>query len=424
MSTRRAPSRIIPRAFPGIKPDEIEELIANSQIHSYAPGAILCRENAVEDRFYLILEGDVEVTKRISSTETRLLAILSPGDFFGEMGLIHNAPRNATVTAKSALTTLELEKPAFDRVLHKSSSMAMAMFSEVSNRLRQINEETVKAYQKLAEQELRAQAHPGSMRTAHPKPELTYKKHALIIGNNTYEDSRLAQLKTPEADVNELVKILKHPKIGGFEEVLALVNKASYEIEEHLADFCSKRTRDDLMLVYFSGHGILDAEGRLFLAARNTRSDWPRGRAISSQALTDHMDSSSSKRQVLILDCCHSGAFHRGAKGVIGEKAITESTFEGKGYGRVVLTATDATQYAWENDQIIGQANNSVFTHFLIEGLRSGAADRDKDGWITVDELYDYVYQQIVGNSLKQTPGRWSYRQQGKFFLASNPYFE
>src|SRR5512138_2991444 len=134
MPTRRAPSRIIPRAFPGIRPDEIEELIMNSQVHSYAPGAVLCRENAVEDRFYMILEGDVEVTKNINNNEVRLLQTLSAGDFFGEMALIHNAPRAATVTAKSHLTTLELDKAAFDKVLHRSSSIAMAMISEIGNR--------------------------------------------------------------------------------------------------------------------------------------------------------------------------------------------------------------------------------------------------------------------------------------------------
>ncbi len=165
MTTQRAPSRIIPRAFPGIRPDEIEELIANSQVQSYVPGAILCRENEIEDRFYMILEGEVEVAKVINNNESRLLKTLGPGDFFGEMALIHNAPRAATVTAKSTLTTLELDKAAFDRVLHKSTSVALAMVSEISNRLRQNDQmavddlrmrasELAEAYQKLAQQEL------------------------------------------------------------------------------------------------------------------------------------------------------------------------------------------------------------------------------------------------------------------------------
>jgi signal transduction histidine kinase len=165
MTTRRAPSRIIPRAFPGIKPDEIEELIANSSIRTYEPGTVLCRENAVEDRFYMILEGEAEVTKSINNNEVRLLKTLRPGDFFGEMALIHNAPRAANVIAKTALTALELDKAAFNRVLHNSTSIALAMVSEISNRLRQNDQmavddlrmrasELAEAYQKLAEQEL------------------------------------------------------------------------------------------------------------------------------------------------------------------------------------------------------------------------------------------------------------------------------
>src|SRR6266487_249451 len=165
MTNQRAPSRIIPRAFPGIKPNEIEELIANSRVCSYMPGVILCRENAVEDRFYMILEGEAEVTKSINNSEVRLLKTLTPGDFFGEMALIHNAPRAATVTVKTALTTLELDKASFNRALHNSSSIAMAMVSEISNRLRQNDQmavddlrmrasELAEAYQKLAEQEL------------------------------------------------------------------------------------------------------------------------------------------------------------------------------------------------------------------------------------------------------------------------------
>jgi signal transduction histidine kinase len=165
MTTQRAPSKIIPRAFPGIKLPEIEELIANSQVRTYAPGTVLCRENAIEDRFYMILEGEVEVTKNINNNETRLLKTLSPGDFFGEMALIHNAPRAATVTAKTELTTLELDKNGFDRVLHNSTSIAMAMVSEISNRLRANDQmavddiriratELANAYQKLAEQEM------------------------------------------------------------------------------------------------------------------------------------------------------------------------------------------------------------------------------------------------------------------------------
>ena len=165
MTTRRAPSKILPRAFHGIKPIEVEELIANSQVHAYAPGTVLCVENAAEDTFYVILEGEAEVTKVINQTDVRLLKTLRSGDFFGEMALIHNAPRAATVTAKTQLVALELNKESFNRVLKNSSSVAMTMVREISRRLRTNDEmavedlrlrasELAQAYQQLAEQEL------------------------------------------------------------------------------------------------------------------------------------------------------------------------------------------------------------------------------------------------------------------------------
>jgi signal transduction histidine kinase len=165
MTTKRAPSRIIPKAFPGITPDEIQELISHSQVHSYPARTVLCREDQIEKIFYMILEGEVEVTKSINRSEARLLQTLAPGDFFGEMALIHNAPRAATVTAKTDLVVLELDKESFDKVLKRSSSVALAMVHEISNRLRENDEmaiedirlrarELAQAYQKLAEQDV------------------------------------------------------------------------------------------------------------------------------------------------------------------------------------------------------------------------------------------------------------------------------
>jgi signal transduction histidine kinase len=165
MTTVRTPAKIIPRAFPGIRPDEIQEIIVNSRVRIYPPETVLCHENAIEKTFYMILEGDFEVTKMINNQDIRLLTRLTAGDFFGEMALIHNAPRAATVTSKSEVVVLELDKEGFDRVLKHSPSVSMAMVREISNRLRQNDamaiedlrvraSELAAAYQKLAEQEM------------------------------------------------------------------------------------------------------------------------------------------------------------------------------------------------------------------------------------------------------------------------------
>ncbi len=165
MTDSRSPSRIIPRAFPGITPAEVEELISKCRINSYEAGAVLCHEDRVEDTFYMILDGEAEVTKVINNKEARLLKTLTAGDFFGEMGLVHNGPRAATVTARTPLFVLELDRSGFNQVLQRSSSIAIAMVREISSRLRANDEMAVEdlrlrageladAYQKLAEQEL------------------------------------------------------------------------------------------------------------------------------------------------------------------------------------------------------------------------------------------------------------------------------
>ena len=58
MTTIRTPAKIIPRAFPGIKPEEVQEIIVNSRISTYPPETVICKENEIEFVFYMILEGE------------------------------------------------------------------------------------------------------------------------------------------------------------------------------------------------------------------------------------------------------------------------------------------------------------------------------------------------------------------------------
>ena len=244
---------------------------------------------------------------------------------------------------------------------------------------------------------------------------------ALVIGNSCYEDSGLSRLAAPDVDVRTLAAVLRDPQVGQFNEVVELRNEPSFVVRKTIARFFAQRKRDDLLLLYFSGHGIRDEQGHLYLALKDTERSLLTGTAIEAAFITAQMDRSHSKRQVLMLDCCHSGAFNHGAKAALGASVGTAAAFEGTGYGRVVLTATDSTQYAWEGDQVIGEAENSLFTHFLIQGLKTGEADRDADGTITIDELYDYVYERVVNATPRQTPGRSVYRGQGELVIAQNP---
>lgn len=159
-----SPSEVLVRAFPGIPEAEAAELITSGEVHSYPPNTILCAEDAFEATFYILLEGEVRVSKVIDLEQVRILKRLQAGDFFGEMALIHNAPRAATVTTTAPTTVLEIRKEAFDRLLRRSASMSLSMVREVSRRLRENDamaiedlrlkaSELAAAYQRLAEQD-------------------------------------------------------------------------------------------------------------------------------------------------------------------------------------------------------------------------------------------------------------------------------
>ncbi len=247
-------------------------------------------------------------------------------------------------------------------------------------------------------------------------------KYALIIGNTEYIDLGLAQLTAPGKDAEDFAQVLKDQDIGAFDNVKVLLNQLSSTVSEAIDEFFDQKKPDDLLVLYFSGHGVRDELGSLYLAVQNTIRSRLRSTAIKSDYIREVMDQSRSRRQVLILDCCNSGAVAQGTKAAAGVSIGTASAFEG-GYGRIILTASDSTQFAWEGDKVIGETDNSLFTHYLVEGLK-GDADTDGDGRITVDELYDYAYEKVRLATPKQTPSKFSTKQQGEIVLRQSTRLE
>jgi DNA-binding beta-propeller fold protein YncE len=95
-----------------------------------------------------------------------------------------------------------------------------------------------------------------------------------------------------------------------------------------------------------------------------------------------------------------------------------EAQFGGR--GRAVITASSAMEYAFEGDQLTDtrELAPSVFTSALVEGLETGDADRDQDGRVALDELYDYVYDKVRTVTPNQTPGKWTFGVQGELVIA------
>jgi hypothetical protein len=239
-------------------------------------------------------------------------------------------------------------------------------------------------------------------------------RFALIIANTEYIDPGLEQLTAPGKDAEDFARVLKDQEICAFDQVNILLNQLSSTVIEAIDEFFDQKKPDDLLVLYFSGHGVRDESGSLYLAFKNTIRSRLRSTAIKSNYIREAMDQGRSKRQVVILDCCNSGAFPQGTKAEVGGTMGMVSALQG--YGRFVLTASDATQFAWEGNQVIGETQNSLFTHFLVKGLE-GEADGDGDGRITIDELYDYAYEEISRLTPKQTPTKSISKQEGEIVL-------
>jgi len=222
--------------------------------------------------------------------------------------------------------------------------------------------------------------------------ELNYK--ALLIGNGVFQKDphNLPQLKGPKNDLRVLEQTLTHPQVGLFEQndITLLLDQPRGSVTREIERFFADSGRDDQLLFYYSGHGMLDTFNHLYLCAADTETSSLISTAISDEIINSMIRQSASSRIVIILDCCHSGRFKGGMPDNL------------RGEGRFVLTSTRARELAV--DAVEADAP-SVFTRFMTEALLSGEVDTNKDGYVSINEVYNFVLDRIVHES-KQRPQR------------------
>ncbi|WP_199881452.1 caspase family protein [Streptomyces sp. CB03911] len=233
----------------------------------------------------------------------------------------------------------------------------------------------------------------------------------MIIANDEYTDEGLKQLRSPAQDAVALGDVLREPQVGGF-DVEIIRNESAHDAEAHIEDFFVDCGPDDLLLLHFSCHGLKNESGELFFAASNTRPNRLASTAIPADFVHRCIRDSRSRQKVLLLDCCYGGAFTQGSHvRASGDLNVLDS-FDGgradRGRGWAVITASNGMEYAFEGDHLAeeGHQQASVFTSSVVEGLVTGDADRDEDGRISLDELYDYVFDRVRDRNPHQTPSR------------------
>jgi uncharacterized caspase-like protein len=248
-------------------------------------------------------------------------------------------------------------------------------------------------------------------------------RQALLIGVSRFDDPRLSALNAPAQDVTALAEVLRDPARGGFEEVTLSLDEDYLTVRDRLAALFESRDPDDTVLLYYSGHGVLRRGNRLFLATPGSDLDRPQARSIAAAEIRDLMDQSRAERQLLILDCCHSGAFGEHAKGAVAQ-AVTDNTFAGGGSGRYVLTASDSQQFAWDGGELkegdVETRRLSSFTSWLVDGIGTAQAAPDEAD-ITLDALFRYVCRRARSEGAAATPQSYVDRATGEFVIARNP---
>jgi len=121
--------------FANCTPDEISAISAVAQESGFQPGQIIVTQGTPGQAFYLILDGQVEIFR-----DGQSLGTFGPGDFFGEMSLLDQAPRSATIKALEATNCLMLSSWDFKALLESHPSIAVKLLEVLSRRLRVADE--------------------------------------------------------------------------------------------------------------------------------------------------------------------------------------------------------------------------------------------------------------------------------------------
>jgi hypothetical protein len=238
------------------------------------------------------------------------------------------------------------------------------------------------------------------------------KKVALLIGVSQYETGLPPLLAAPN-DVEAMRRVLLDPSMGGFDEVNPLIDPDPVTMQIAIGKLLRGCKREDLALLFFSGHGITNDDGRLYLTTRITDEAAFKETSVPASFVHDVMNDSRCKRQVVILDCCYSGAFAAGWQPKSGGAVDIKRELGGE--GRAILTSSTALQKSFEHE------GSGIYTRFLVEGLETGAADTDGTGTISILELHDYAKEKVQAAKPAMKPEIYSHQEGFNIILTRSP---
>ncbi len=242
---------------------------------------------------------------------------------------------------------------------------------------------------------------------------MSERRFGVLIASSLFSDEPLLEdLRCPENDVGGFNEMLTSKDHGQFTETLILKNKPHHEVLRNINRILRQASKDDLVLIYFSGHGKLNPAGRLHLATVDTVFNELEATSIPVEIIRSYIDISASRKVVLILDCCFAGAAGDAFTKTRSDVGDQLQLMAG-GRGTYIMTASTGIQVAQEKES----DKYGVFTKHIIEGIRHGAADLNSDGRITMSELYEYVHDKVLDEGF-QEPMKWDLSVRGELTIA------
>jgi len=234
-------------------------------------------------------------------------------------------------------------------------------------------------------------------------------RHLVLVGNSEFsaDPKNLPPLDCPSNDVSRMKAILTDRNCGQFSNAEVLENATHTEIEKQVIRVLKTAKPSDTVLIYYSGHGIKDDEGNAYLCGSDTTTKDIEATGISQSMLYQTIEKSRCRKIAVLVDCCFSGRFGEGIE-QLGKMKGAETLFDPKDLeaieqdsrGIVFMSSSNAAQVSHEN----AIAGHGVFTQNVLKGLETGEADLDGNGYITFDELYNFVLEQMHQDGIKQTP--------------------
>ena len=139
----RGYTAVIEEAFPGLPLDVLKRLRDFAVSAKYPADTVLCREGDPADTFYVITDGRLAVTREMEGDEQFLLAFLGPGQYFGEMALLSDDTRAATVTTITETAVLEISKDQFEEIFSSSRAVARSFLTTLVNIIRETDKRAI-----------------------------------------------------------------------------------------------------------------------------------------------------------------------------------------------------------------------------------------------------------------------------------------